>query len=418
MEARYNLQKYIYISTKIIKNSRTITRLIEQTNEAVIWYISKDTNLKSEVYYFNNKNGTLKRTLLSSDILDNALLDTITYTENRYMPVNSTMNEICVLKVDSLINYIEIIDVINDTSDFVFRGQKDKTWSLRASIFRNGYNHNKEYDIYREIRKNRFDDFTSTNFLDNLIHMQHYGIPTRLLDWSRNPLIPLFFACSDNKNDGKIFAYKPNIIYEFDQDQFKQISTYLNEDFNRIQLTSQSIKLLASIFRGAQSESIFIESTIENERLKAQRGLFSLQIDIRPNYIEYIREEIIKSTKLFNKYNNKNLLDIDQIKKLALPDLNHIIDALTTYKRTFPLDGIIVDREAEEFLNELTQASYWKQENTNYDTNLNSHSLEFIIPKEYKNKIRKQLESLNINSMTVYPDFFGFVQYINDKYEG
>lgn len=259
LEARYNLQKYIYISTKIIKNSRTITRLIEQTNEAVIWYISKDTNLKSEVYYFNNKNGTLKRTLLSSDILDNALLDTITYTENRYMPVNSTMNEICVLKVDSLINYIEIIDVINDTSDFVFRGQKDKTWSLRASIFRNGYNHNKEYDIYREIRKNRFDDFTSTNFLDNLIHMQHYGIPTRLLDWSRNPLIPLFFACSDNKNDGKIFAYKPNIIYEFDQDQFKQISTYLNEDFNRIQLTSQSIKLLASIFRGLNQNQFLLK---------------------------------------------------------------------------------------------------------------------------------------------------------------
>ncbi|NOU80345.1 FRG domain-containing protein [Paenibacillus sp. LMG 31459] len=412
------MQKYIYISTKIRKNSKTITKLIEQTNEAVIWYISKDTNLNSEAYYFNNKNGTLKRTLLSTDILDIALLDTITYTESMYMPVNSTMNEICVLKVDSLIKYIEIIDVINDTSDFVFRGQKDKTWSLKASIFRNGYNHNKEYDIYREIRKNRFEDLTGSKFLDNLIHMQHYGIPTRLLDWSRNPLIPLFFACSDNKNDGKIFAYKPNIIYEFDQEQFKQISTYLNEDFNRIQLNPHSIKFLASIFRGAQPDSIFIESTIENERLKAQRGLFSIQIDIRPNYIEYIREEIIKSTKLFSKYNKKNLLDIDQIKKLALPDLKHIIDTLTTYKTTLPLDGMIIDREAEEFLKELTQVNYWKQENHNYDTNLNSLSIEFIIPKEYKNKIRKQLESLNINSMTVYPDFFGFVQYINDKYEG
>jgi hypothetical protein len=79
---------------------------------------------------------------------------------------------------------------------------------------------------------------------------------------------------------------------------------------------------------------------------------------------------------------------------------------------------MIIDREAEEFLKELTQVNYWKQENHNYDTNLNSLSIEFIIPKEYKNKIRKQLESLNINSMTVYPDFFGFVQYINDKYEG
>ena len=43
---------------------------------------------------------------------------------------------------------------------------------------------------------------------DKLVKMQHYGLPTRLLDITSNPLVALYFACqNDNNRDGIVFIY-------------------------------------------------------------------------------------------------------------------------------------------------------------------------------------------------------------------
>jgi hypothetical protein len=410
------MKKYIYFSKKVRKNRKKVEELITDDNEGFFWYLHINNITKLEVVYYNNKNGILIQRTLSTQEIQNEVLSNLTYTENEYIEViDKSYDKICVIKINNLIEYIEIVDIINDSSDYVFRGQKNKEWSLTASVFRNNYDHQKEYNLYKEIKKNQFKEFTKENFIDNLIHMQHYGIPTRLLDWSRNPLIPLFFACSESRADGRVFAYKPKVIFEFDSKEYNEIAKYFEEDINLSKLSSISIKFLVSVFRKSLPQSIFIESSYENDRLRAQNGLFSIYIDIRPQYIDLIRDEIIRSTNFYTKFLKE--MDSTVIKTLAQSNEEDMRSNLLSMGRIIVNKDVFVDNDINMFINELTNINYWNMESKSYETNLSAESIDLIIPFERKMVLRKQLEKFNINSMTVYPDFSGFVQYINDKYE-
>ena len=48
------------------------------------------------------------------------------------------------------------------------------------------------------------------NKFDTLVKMQHFGLPTRLLDMTTNPLVALYFAC-ENENE----MASDSIVYIF-----------------------------------------------------------------------------------------------------------------------------------------------------------------------------------------------------------
>jgi FRG domain len=107
------------------------------------------------------------------------------------------------LRVDSVQEFVEVVCGIRDKwirgAEYFapwFRGQTDATWTLEPSIFRYDLL-SQEDEIRSEFHRKAPQYLTETppsNYWEWYFLMQHYGAPTRLLDWSDSALVALYFA--------------------------------------------------------------------------------------------------------------------------------------------------------------------------------------------------------------------------------
>lgn len=122
--------------------------------------------------------------------------------------------------IKSLNDYIKSIVSLyskrNCTKHLFFRGLCDKNFELLPSVFRPNKTNGKTFDektIYLDFMQYAPENNITYDFIRDadkvLAEMQHYGIPTRLLDWTVNPLVALYFACLYSENDGKVYIFNP-----------------------------------------------------------------------------------------------------------------------------------------------------------------------------------------------------------------
>lgn len=96
----------------------------------------------------------------------------------------------------------------------IFRGVRDSSFELLPKVGRLRFRTNMEYDELDMLRL--FKDHASP-YLPNrtitkwelLAIAQHHGLPTRLLDWSRNALVAAFFAVEEEfEQDSAVYVLR------------------------------------------------------------------------------------------------------------------------------------------------------------------------------------------------------------------
>ena len=121
-------------------------------------------------------------------------------------------------------NVIEILTILRQYPGLsIFRGQSNVKWPLIPKIARL-FGHSNVLDTWERLEGFILDDFRKfsvphikrepKNHFEWLVTGQHYGLPTRLLDWTTNPLKATFFAAWENvgKMDGALFALSPTSL--------------------------------------------------------------------------------------------------------------------------------------------------------------------------------------------------------------
>ncbi|MDD5703339.1 MAG: FRG domain-containing protein [Dehalococcoidales bacterium] len=124
-------------------------------------------------------------------------------------------SEIKELTIDSFGTFHEIMQSYN-TDEVIFRGVQSKDYVLKPNIGRvhiapGQSRRTVEKEIFELFKKRAlpFISFMPRNDWDWLALAQHHGLPTRLLDWTRNPLVALYFAVeSESTGDSAIYAIK------------------------------------------------------------------------------------------------------------------------------------------------------------------------------------------------------------------
>lgn len=175
-----------------------------------------------------------------------------------------------------------------------YRGHSSSEWKLTPSLHR--------FELGMKNEKILFEDFQKFFLLmgkdhkwssdwETLFDMQHYGVPTRLLDWTETLGVAIAFAVLDHHDShGDLAIYVLDPIKLNEKSRLDEIKHIPNDHFEY-----KSIYWNHEPF-GAMYP-IAIDPPYENKRMLAQNGTFTIHGD-KPDPIESLVPEAVRQVVL------------------------------------------------------------------------------------------------------------------------
>jgi hypothetical protein len=203
-----------------------------------------------------------------------------------------------ILEFPSIPDLWEKLETLSGQNEWIFRGQKEFSWGLKTSLDRmfEEYKHNNGSKLNTEIalikrfqRESHHYGIGNIDYLNIpewLCLMQHFGAPTRLLDWTHSPWVGLFFAIIDLK-EKEAALWVAN---------WKKIDS--NTDSNLLDLYKRDHNLISiddfnkSLSYG--NEVIKLNAFRQNQRQIIQQGTFLFPTNIEKTFEENLAFKISK----------------------------------------------------------------------------------------------------------------------------
>lgn len=281
-------------------------------------------------------------------------------------------------KVSELLDFLKTFAFqygeAHSNKDFIFRGISDNSYSLIPKIFREYQEPQKkqgisggtcrgniyishEYEILEHFKKES-GAFCLPILQDNsftwLQYAQHYGVPTRLLDFSENPLVALYFCCNEHsEKDGALWFIRTTAFDRWSESEM--ICEQYAEEYTKM-------KMIFSILESMEGRIDYGKEVLEKKR----------PVLFVPTYID---QRMIAQSSRFLLWGEDKRPLCEMVSK-------------ENYMEETPCDVRIETADDKSFLRKL------------------------ILPAKCKEEILRELDLLGINEKTVFPGLDGVGNYV------
>jgi hypothetical protein len=212
--------------------------------------------------------------------------------------------------VDSWYEFTSLLDEIvkplsRQRHHFFYRGQVCKDWGLESSLFRQLKSGKGDLPRCFEIERDAKREFESQlhlhmdpagfpdkkDWLGWWALMQHYGAPTRLLDWTASPYVAAYFAVeSGNQSDGLIWVLNDWALGDRMQEQYHD--DWSKWDESRTRPPNNWVKVAKSFNRNwerffddnSAPQIFFFQPYKKSPRVVAQQGWLSTSLNLFSDY--------------------------------------------------------------------------------------------------------------------------------------